>query len=154
MRRVVLSTYLDAPPDAVWAALQRPETLIYVSAPLIRFTPRAPAALPDRWSEQTYRVSMRLFGVLPLGTQWIRVSWPTPDGELRYVRDNGSGTLAARWDHLISIAPEGAGTRYTDRVDVEAGVLTGVTALFARVFYAHRQRRWRALVAAGLMLPK
>ncbi|MEL6564577.1 MAG: hypothetical protein AAFQ59_09040 [Pseudomonadota bacterium] len=152
MPRVVVTTYLDAPPDAVWAALQCTAVLRHVSAPLIRFLPLDPPNLPETWSEGEYRVAMRLFGFVPLGTQWIRVSWPAPQGETRYVRDNGTGTLAARWDHLISIAPEGQGTRYTDRVDVEAGVLSPVTAVFARLFYAHRQRRWRTLAARAFVL--
>jgi hypothetical protein len=54
-------------------------------------------------------------------------------------------------DHWITIAPGAADgtTHYTDRVEIEAGLLTPLIAGFARVFYAHRQRRWRALAATG-----
>jgi hypothetical protein len=34
-----------------------------------------------------------------------------------------------------------------DTVEVRAGVLTPFIWLFAQLFYRHRQRRWRALVA-------
>ncbi|MEM6585274.1 MAG: hypothetical protein AAF692_05925 [Pseudomonadota bacterium] len=40
-------------------------------------------------------------------------------------------------------------TRYTDRVTIKAGALTSVIAAFARLFYAHRQERWRALAKDG-----
>lgn len=154
MRRVEVTTFLDAPPDAIWEAVQKPGVFAYVSAPLIRFAPLEPPALPEHWSEGGFRVKIRFLGSIPLGAQWIRVSLPEPEGDVRFVRDNGSGTLATRWDHLISIAPEGQGTRYTDRVDIDAGWLTAAVAGFAWMFYTHRQRRWRALVAAGLELPR
>ncbi len=54
-----------------------------------------------------------------------------------------------RWDHWIFVAAEGGGTRYTDRVNVEAGLLTPFIWRFARVFYGHRQRRLRAFAADG-----
>jgi len=34
-------------------------------------------------------------------------------------------------------------------VTIEAGILTPFVWLFARLFYAHRQRRWAALAAKG-----
>jgi hypothetical protein len=90
---------------------------------------------------------MLLFGVIPIGWQTIGIELPgAPTGEYR-LRDNGHGPLIERWDHMIEIAPEGEGTRYTDRVHIEAGLLTPLVAAFARAFYAHRQRRWQRLVA-------
>jgi len=83
---------------------------------------------------------------LPLGWQEIRVSFPPPPSGGLAIRDDGRGALVARWDHLIEIVPEAAGTRYTDTVTIEAGWRTPFVAVFARVFYAHRQRRWRGLV--------
>ena len=60
------------------------------------------------------------------------------------------GALIRRWDHLITIEPAGPRrTRYTDWVEAEAGLLTPLVWAFARVFYAHRQRRWQRLVAHG-----
>ena len=40
-------------------------------------------------------------------------------------------------------------TRYTDVVEVHAGPLTSGRVLFAKAFYAHRQRRLSRLVASG-----
>jgi len=37
----------------------------------------------------------------------------------------------------------------TDRVHIDAGMLTPLVAAFARLFYAHRQKRWRALAKNG-----
>jgi hypothetical protein len=93
---------------------------------------------------------MALFGVLPLGRQRIGIEFPSPPTGCYQVRDNGQGRIAHTWDHLITIEPLGATQcRYTDRVEVRAGILTPAVALFAALFYRHRQRRWRQLVANG-----
>ena len=151
MAEFELSTYLDAPPDAVWEALQFPATMAHVAWPMLTFKPIDPPHLPERWSPGDYLVSLRFFG-LPIGRQVLGVSVPPAEGDVRYVRDLGGGGLARVWDHLVSVAPEGNGTRYADHMRVEAGWLTPLVAGFAWVFYHHRQRRWRRFVAGGLRL--
>ncbi|MFV0492358.1 MAG: hypothetical protein ACK5M4_11115 [Pseudorhodobacter sp.] len=146
MVHIELTTILDQDADRLWQIAMRTELLDFVTYPLVKFTPLEPASLPEIWVAGEYRLAMRLFGVLPIGWQVISISFPVPEGQTRYLRDNGHGRFIRRWDHLISIAPEGAKTRYTDRVEIEAGILTGLVALCARLFYAHRQRRWRRLV--------
>lgn len=149
--RMTLTTELGCSIDTAWAQLHRPALLEHIAWPLIRFTYRDPKTPPDTWQEGRYRVGMWSFGILPLGGQWVGIE--LPEGEAitdgrAVLRDNGSGTLIRTWDHWIFLEDLGNGhTRYTDRVDVEAGLLTPAIWLFARVFYAHRQRKWRKLVA-------
>lgn len=147
MPTIELTTHLEAPPEVVRAQIMRPDLLLHVSAPILRFKPIEPLALPDNWEDGEYRLSMRFLGILPLGRQIVGLETQPMRGDIWSVRDNGRGWLISRWDHWIEVSPEGEGTRYTDRVTVEAGVLTPFVALFARIFYAHRQRRWRQLVA-------
>jgi hypothetical protein len=147
---VELVTHLDCTPDEAFAQLQRSALLHHVAAPLIRFVPRG-ELFPERWKPGEYRTGMRLFGLIPLGWQAVVISHPEPAGEVRFIRDNGYGPLIARWDHWIALGPEpnGSGTRYIDHVSIDAGVFTPLVAWFARRFYAHRQRRWRALAKTG-----
>jgi len=151
VRTVRLETRLPCSPTEAWERVQRPALLEHVAAPWIRFRPVDPPRLPERWAPGTYRVAMQLLGVVPLGEQDIGVRFPESHPEAppgaRILRDAGSGRLGKTWDHWIFIAPhpEG-GTLYVDRVEVGAGVLTPVVALFARGFYAWRQHRWRQLV--------
>lgn len=145
--RVRLDTVLDCSAERAFEEVLKPGVLLHVAAPLIRFRPLRPAALPAEWSEGRFLVGMSLFGLIPLGTQWVGIELPaTRPGEYR-VRDNGGGGVARRWDHLITLRarPDGR-CDYRDEVEVEAGWMTPVVALFARAFYAHRQRRWRRLV--------
>ncbi|XUU61442.1 hypothetical protein ACRAQ6_03995 [Erythrobacter sp. HA6-11] len=112
---------------------------------MVRFVP-ASGKFPARWSEGQHPAGMLAFGFLPMGEQTIGIEFPPAQGDRRILRDNGHGALIKRWDHWIFVEPEGEGTRYTDRVDIDAGLLTPFIALFARMFYGHRQKRWRNLV--------
>ena len=148
-RTVTLETRLDAPADRVWEEVERPRLLLFVSAPMVRFTPVAPTVLPERWDDGPHVVDMRFYGLLPLGRQTIDISRPPARRGVRQLRDAGHGPSIRRWDHWITVEPDGDGTLYRDAVTIEAGRRTAAVAAFAWAFYAHRQRRWQALVRAG-----
>jgi hypothetical protein len=146
--KVSRQTILDAPAERIIAEVSTSRLLRYVAWPMQSFAPIAPEMLPDVWSPGRYRVRMRSLGVLPTGWQDIVIEHPPADRPGRFhIRDNGSGQLVRRWDHLITIdrRPDGR-TDYRDEVDVDAGALTPLIAGYAAIFYAHRQRRWRRLV--------
>jgi hypothetical protein len=144
-----ISTTLNASADRVAQLVQRSDTLIYISGPLIRFVPIRPGRLPEVWSPGEYRVSMRFLGILPLGEQSIRIEHRSTDQPGTFsIRDKGGGQLVRVWDHVITIGPDVAGgrTRYEDRVEVRAGLLTPFIWLFALGFYRWRQHRWKQLL--------
>jgi hypothetical protein len=148
--RVEIGTIIPAPAELVWHHLGRPALLVHVAGPILSFTPEKPPFWPERWAEGDYSAQMRLLGLLPLGRQTVGLRRGREEGWPRTIRDDGSGTLVRRWDHLITVEPDGPGrTRYRDTVDIEAGLLTPFIWLFAQLFYRHRQRRWRALARTG-----
>ena len=63
------ATILDCPPERAWQEVQTSRLLTYITSPLVRFVPVDPPTLPAVWSEERYLVQMRLFGLLPFGTQ-------------------------------------------------------------------------------------
>lgn len=152
--RVHLSTPLSAPAEWVAAQLQSTAVFRHITAPLIQFHPARGTEWPTHWAPGELALHMRLLGVLPMGPQTVRISiepaaqsggWPT-------LRDNGEGVLMRRWDHRITLQPLPDGrTLYTDDIEVIARhlpwLMTPLSALFAQVFYRHRQRRWRQLAA-------
>ena len=150
MTRIEVTSVLHAPLSEIWEHVNTTRLLDYVARGWIAFRPIDPPVFPARWEEREYLVAMSLRGVLPIGRQVIGIERPAPaDGKL-FVRDNGRSASIRSWDHLITIEPAGEGaTRYTDRLDLDAGPLTAALTVFARSFYAHRQRRWARLVASG-----
>lgn len=146
---VYRETLIDAPARQCIAAVMTPALLQHVASPWLSFEPVANSEWPARWEPGPFPVHMKLFGWLPMGVQIIDISLPSaPAGSFR-LRDNGRSALIERWDHLISIEAVGRRTRYIDRVDIRAGWRTPFVWLFARGFYAHRQRRWRRLADSG-----
>ena len=63
------------------------------------------------------------------------------------------GGAAQQRNHSIWIEPLGAGRRYTDRIELDAGWLTAIVAGFAALSDRHRQRRWRRLARRHLTAP-
>jgi hypothetical protein len=56
------------------------------------------------------------------------------------------GGAVKKWNHVILVELAGAGrTRYTDSVDIEAGLLSPAIWLYAQFFYRYRHWRWRKL---------
>jgi hypothetical protein len=142
-----MTTRLAAPADRVWAELQKPLLLQHVAAGRLRFVPVEPPAFPERWREGDYRVALRGLGWLPLGEQVISIR--IREGE-RELQDQGSSPLLRRWDHRISVEPDGAAaSRYTDRIEFDAGLLNPLLLPLLKSFFRHRQRRWRRLVDNG-----
>jgi hypothetical protein len=149
---VELTTTIPASSETVWHHVQTPRLLDHIAAPLIRFGYPDTVDRGGTWPVGEHRMSMRLMGILPMGWQIIGIELPeSPDADTILLRDNGYSPLIKRWDHWIAIRPdpESDGTLYTDRVHIDAGLLTPLIAAYARFFYAHRQKRWRALAASG-----
>ena len=145
-------------PEWVAAQLQSTAVFRHITAPLVRFTRPGGAPWPSHWSPGDLPLQMWLLGLLPMGSQTVRISIEpaAQDGAWPTLRDNGEGTLMRRWDHRITLQPMPDGrTLYTDDIDVVARhlpwLMTPLSAAFAQVFYRHRQRRWRQLAALSAL---
>lgn len=144
-RTITITTVLDAPPDSIWASVLTPEAFHHVTRGLISFP-----ALGRR--DEPFHVGdsvsgpLRLFGVIPLGRHHITVA--DVDRHERRLRTHERGGMVRTWNHDIEIEPivgEPTRCRYTDRIEIDAGVASGVVVGFAHVFYRLRQRRWRGI---------
>lgn len=155
--RIELVTLLETPAERVWDEVLRPQLLRYVAAPLVTFIPVERASWPETWEEGDYVCEVNLFGLVPMGQQRIgirRLERAGADAPYTLV-DDGASRLFRRWHHTITVTPRGPSrSRYEDVVEVEAGPLTPFVVPFVRLFYAHRQRRWRRLVQAGFRYPE
>lgn len=148
MASVTITTTLDAPAEQVWAAVQSPSTLSFVSHGILRFR------LDHRgapWTEgETVTVRLLLLGVLPLWRHHLTVA--EVDHVRMQLRSEEFGGPVSTWKHRITVRPlDGDRCRYTDEIDIHAGILTGPVRAFAQLLYRVRQQRWRRLapVLAG-----
>lgn len=143
-------TFLPCTPQDMIKQLKTPQSLMHVAYPLVKFIPHDPVRLPEIWGEETYQLSIRLFGIIPLGKHTMVFTYPKSPGEFS-VRDNGYSGLCKRWDHVMTVEKSGSGIFYRDRAIIKAGIFTPIIWLFAQVFYRHRQRRWRQIAANAFL---
>ncbi|MEY3360472.1 MAG: hypothetical protein RL531_191 [Actinomycetota bacterium] len=141
------STSLDAPADAVWAAVKTPAAFRRVTRRLLVMP--AIRRRRDEWREgETVVGWVFLFGFLPFSRHHLHIV--SIDESTRTLSSREFGGLITMWNHDIEVVPiDAAACDYRDRIEVNAGILTPVIVLYARWFYRMRQRRWRAL-AKGL----
>ncbi|MEL7042703.1 MAG: hypothetical protein AAGL90_14345 [Pseudomonadota bacterium] len=149
MKTIEISTVLNADPRIVCEHLERSELLRYVTKGVLKFKPIDPPEFPEVWQAGSYKASIYWKGFLPVGWQVIRIETQPMRGETWSLRDNGYGWLIKTWDHIIETTPHEEGCLYTDRIRIEADMLTPFVALFAGRFYRHRQKRWQRLVKNG-----
>ncbi|ALO45643.1 hypothetical protein [Pseudohongiella spirulinae] len=146
--RVDRQCVLSGTVEQAIAAVRTPRLFRHISTPMITFTAVDPPTFPDTWSEGTYWVKLKLFGLIPFGRQAIVISL-IPSDDAFVVRDNGYSGLIKTWDHRITISQKENGVHYRDTVDIDAGILTPLIWLYAQGFYWHRQRKWQALARDG-----
>ena len=82
-----------------------PALLNYVVAGLMKFHPIEPNFFPSKWVEGKFSVKMFAFHFLPIGKQIVGIEFPQKSDHW-VLRDNGSGSIAKTWDHLIFLESE------------------------------------------------
>ena len=143
---VVQKTSLfPASKETVFRKLQQLETLQMIAKPYATFEPIGETV--SAWavgSTSAYR--FQLFGVIPYGTHTIHILRFDPDG----ISSQERNEHVPVWNHDITLkAVDAKHTRYTDRVEIQAGWKTVFIWLWANAFYTHRHRKWIKLLREG-----
>lgn len=149
VQTVIKTSVFPAAKEDVFSRLKEWKTLQYIAAPYASFTPED----GDHdliWEENAvFSFHFKLFGLLPLGVHTIEVVSFSETGGI-YTHEHNRHVPT--WDHRIVLEPLGPSTtRYTDVVEIAAGWKTPLVYLWAKAFYAHRQRKWRKLLSGSGM---
>ncbi len=143
MKTVQKSTVFPSDRHSVYIALQKIETLRYIASPYATFTPVDPDS-PVVWeagAEASFK--LRLFGFIPFGVHTIHIE---KFDETEGVSSREGNRHVPVWNHHISLESiDERHTKYTDRVEIDAGWKTPFVYAWAKAFYAHRQRKWMNL---------
>ncbi len=142
-----ISTVFACTDEQLWDKIIEPKSLQFVAAPFLHFEPLVASELDGEWIVgKTYEVRLSALGFLPLGQHRIKIV--AIDRTTNTIESQESGSLARVWNHTIHFHPAGAGQlHYTDEIEIKAGLLTLFIWAFAHLFYRHRQRRWKELIA-------
>jgi ligand-binding SRPBCC domain-containing protein len=141
MVTVRVSTELPIAAEHACRLAQKPALLSHVLWPWLALEPIPP--LPEKIAPgEELRAHLRFFGVLPGWTHTLRIDRL---GE-REIASHEFGGPVKTWNHTLTFEPTSERScRYTDAVEVSAGLLTPLVGLFAALIYRYRQMRWRSL---------
>lgn len=144
--RLECKTLLACRVERLRTELERPALLNRIAAPMLTFEPVHPAWFGAQWKPgTTYRTRLLLGGRVSIGEHRLQPQADVVDPVVW--RDTGGSDLIELWQHEILLEDFHGMTRYIDRVEICAGLLTGPAWLFAKIFYGHRQRQLNRLVA-------
>jgi hypothetical protein len=141
-----ISTIFDCTEETFWGEILKPQSLQYVSSPILSFRSLREGELEEEWeTDIDYDLKLSFLFILPLGRHRIRLT--KIDKESNTIVSNESGRLVPVWNHTIRFHQiEGNRLFYSDEVEIRAGLLTSAIWFFAHFFYRHRQRRWKRLL--------
>ena len=140
---LIKTSIFPASKEIVFGKLQRLELLQHIAKPYATFTP-----IGERisvWeSGKSTAYKFKLFGIIPFGLHTINVlSFDLEDG----VYTHEGNVHVPVWNHRIVLygLPDNR-CLYTDIVKIDAGWKTLFVYLWAKCFFAHRQRKWIKLL--------
>lgn len=142
MKTVTKTSIFPAPREVVFEKLQQLETLQFIAAPYATFTP-VDANDPLVWKAgacSSYRFKM--WGFIPFGIHTINIE----QFDIDKVRSREGNKFVPVWNHKIYLKDLNGKTEYTDEVDIDAGWKTIFVWIWAKAFYAHRQKKWLVLL--------
>jgi hypothetical protein len=138
-----IQTELPSSAAKVWQALLKRDTFLYITRGMLGFRQT------DQWP-RTFRKEVQIetrlffFHLIPGWKHRLRIV--KVDEEQRELVSEEQGFIIRQWNHRISLQKESAQRcRYTDEIEIKAGLLTPLIWAYAHLFYRYRQRRWRRL---------
>jgi len=124
--------------EKIFEKIRKLETLQFIAKPYATFEPVG--NMTETWkigSTSSYR--FKLFGIIPFGIHTIHIICFDPER----ISSHEGNTHVPVWNHDIMMEiMDNSHTKYTDRVEIEAGWKTVLIWLWANAFYRHRQRKW------------
>ena len=146
-KTIVKTSIFHGSRKEIFAKLQEFHTLQYIAYPYAVFE-AVDTGEDFIWEEgKVFLLKFKLFSVIPFGIHTIRVE--------RFDEESGIFTREGNkhvptWNHEIILKTVGENkVEYTDRVEIEAGWKTPLVCFWAKLFYAHRQKKWQMLLASG-----
>ncbi len=135
MRTVVLSHDYPVPPEAVWNIATDLDALQDAMKGIIAFE-----GVPSGkvFTGQKMNVMVSLFGKLPKQPYFMEVL--ECDDANMVLRSSEKGVGVKSWKHTLTVTPTETGSRLTDSIEIDAGMMTPVFAWWAKFMYAKRHQ--------------
>ena len=129
-----ITTTLNCTVSQFWEEVAKPQTLQFVSWPLVSFVKVDGQEFGERWEiGRVYHLKIYFMGFLPLGRHNIEIVKMDRDSNL--IVTNEGGRLVKVWNHTLDIKELEPGLiEYSDEIEIDAGWLTIPIWLHANIF--------------------
>ena len=87
---------------------------------------------------ETYMLNVTVWRVMRNPNYQVHVE--RLDEAARVIQSREAGWMIRSWDHTLSVEPEGAGCRWTDRIEIDCAWATGYMAWVGKKLYLQRHR--------------
>jgi hypothetical protein len=135
MRTVKVVNEYDATPEQLWMLVTDYDALGEVMQGIASFE-----GLPSgrTKTDQKLDVMVSLFGKLPSQPYTMEVL--ECDDARMILRSSEHGAGVKSWHHTLTVSETETGSRLTDKIEIDAGLMTPVFALWARYLYRARHK--------------
>ena len=142
--KIIISSTLNNSAEKIWNKLLNIETLIEICKPMATFKSKINETEMKWEINKEYIFKLFIYGFLPFGDHKIILK--KLDKENKIILSNEYNKIVKIWNHLIIIENLGENEiKYTDEVEIYAGIFTLFTAIWAKLFYKHRQKKWKRI---------
>lgn len=144
--RITITSDFDVPLDTFWERIQNVASLVEICKPLISFKSYS-GDLPSKWDVlEIYQFKLSLYQIFPALKHTICIK--KIDKDSCVIESEEYNKVVTVWNHIIKMTSlDKSKTSYVDIVDIYAGILTSIVALWATGLYKHRQKKWRKLLS-------
>ena len=144
MKTVRTEFFYDVPPERLWRLATSYDALARVVEGLVTFE-----GLPEGRTRTGQKIHVRvsLFGLLPKQPYYMEVLECDDAGMILRSLEKGAGVR--RWAHTMTVTPAPGGSRLADSIEIDAGMLTPVFALWAKYLYNARHKPRLRLLEEG-----
>ena len=137
---------LDLSAQQAWQALKLRDTFLFITRGVMSY--RGSESWPEVLMSPGAEICTVVYplGFLPGSVHTFKIF--SVDETAREINTNEHGGLIRAWNHTMKIEPVSeVHCRYSDRIEIDAGIWTVAMWSFAQFFYRYRQQRWQILAA-------
>ena len=143
--KIIIYSILNNSIEKIWDKILNIETLNYICKPMVRFKLET-MDNSTKWEiNKEYIFKLFIYGFVPFGKH--RIILKKIDKNNGLIISKEQNNIVKIWNHKIKMEKKSEGlTVYTDEVEIYAGIFTLFVAIWGKIFYKHRRKKWKKTV--------
>jgi hypothetical protein len=142
--KITICSKLDNSVNKIWDKILNIQTLVEICKPMATFKTITKENIKIWELNTEYIFKLFIYGFIPFGNHKIILE--TIDTGINVIKSKECNNIVKIWNHKITLENYGGKiTKYTDEVEIYAGIFTLFIASWGIIFYKHRQKKWKKI---------